>query len=247
MSTRRESPLSEDWIPSHQCSLDLRLEILGSLPFFNQLPEDEIAKINHTFVERGYEAGEMVYLSGSRGERFYVVADGYVKLIRHTLDGGKDIMLDILKQGEFFGSLAPVEGGTYQETAQAQTPVCTLSIAREDFRNLLETHPAVALKVMDNMARRLQEAHERVRQLSAYTVEQRIAYALLKLAEKAGEQREIGRLIQFPLSRADLAALTGTTPETASRVMSSLQERDAVRSGRRWVAVSDEDYLGSLI
>mgnify|MGYP006301696653 CR=1 FL=1 len=246
MNTRRESPLSEDWIPSHECSLDLRLEILGSLPFFNQLPEDEIIKINRTFLERGYEAGEMVYLSGSRGERFYVVADGYVKLLRHTLDG-KDIMLDILKQGEFFGSLAPVEGGTYQETAQAQTPVCTLSIAREDFRNLLETHPAVALKVMDNMAHRLQEAHERVRQLSAYTVEQRIAYALLKLAEKAGERREIGRLIQLPLSRADLAALTGTTPETASRVMSSLQERGAVRSGRRWVAVYDQNYLASLI
>lgn len=246
MNTRRESPLSADWIPRHKCSLDLRLEILSSLPFFNQLPEDEIAKINRAFVERGYEAEEVIYLSGSRGERFYVVADGYVKLIRYTLDG-KEIMLDILKQGEFFGSLAPVEGGTYQENAQAQTPVCTLSIARKDFRNLLETHPAVALRVMDTMARRLQEAHERVRQLSAYTVEQRIAYALFKLAEKAGEQSDLGRLIQLPLSRADLAALTGTTPETASRVMSSLQERGAVRSGRRWVAVSDQNYLASLI
>jgi len=245
MSTHRESPLSEDWIPSHQCSLDLRLEILGNLPFFNQLPEEEIPDINHAFVERGYEAGEMIYLSGSRGERFYVVADGYVKLTRHTLDG-KEIMLDILKQGEFFGSLAPVKGGTYPETAQAQTPVCTLSIAREYFRDVLETHPKVALEMMDTMARRLQEAHERVRQLSAYTVEQRIAYALLKLAEKAGERSDLGRLIQLPLSRADLAALTGTTPETASRVMSSLQEEGAVRSGRKWVAVSNEDYLASL-
>jgi hypothetical protein len=68
MSTRRKSPLSEDWIPSHQCSLDLRLEILSHLPFFIQLSEDEIPDINYTFVERGYEAGEMIYLSGSWGE-----------------------------------------------------------------------------------------------------------------------------------------------------------------------------------
>jgi CRP-like cAMP-binding protein len=152
--------------------------------------------------------------------------------MRYTLDG-KEIMLDILKQGEFFGSLAPVEGGTYPETAQSQTPVCALSIVRKDFRDFLETHPAVVLKVMDTMAHRLQEAHERVRQLSAYTVEQRIAFALLKLAEKAGGQSDLGRLIQLPLSWADLAALAGTTPETASRVMSSFQEEGAVRSGRR--------------
>jgi CRP-like cAMP-binding protein len=222
------------------------LEILGSQPFFEHLPEEKLQDINLVFVERGYDTGAILYLSGSRGERFYVVADGYVKLLRHTM-GGKEVMLELLRQGEFFGSLSAAESATYTETAQAQTPTCTLSITTSELRKILEVNPTVTLKLMDAMAFRLQEAHERVRQLSAYTVEQRIAYTLLMLADKAGEQREMGTLIQLPLSRADLASLSGTTPETASRLMSSFQDMGVIQSGRQWVAVTDADHLVSLI
>lgn len=245
MTARRESPLGDDWIPTHQCNTELRMEILSDLPFFRPLAQEAISRINRQFVERGYEAGDFIYMAGRKAQRLFVVADGYVKLMRHTLRG-KDVMLDILAQGEFFGSIASANSDSYPETAQAQTPVCTLSISSSAFRAILEEHPTTALKVMDTMAARLQEAQEMVRQLSAYSVEQRIAHVLLRLGNKAGEDREMGRLIRLPLSRSDLASLAGTTPATTSRVMSAWQEQEVIQSGRKWIAIQDQAFLSSL-
>jgi len=227
------------------CNLDLRLYILGRLPFFKGLPAGTIGEINGLFIERGYTLGEIIYFEGSPAARMYTVADGNVKLMRHTASG-KDVLLDVLETGEFFGSLTHTEDDTYSETAHAHTPVCTLSIAGGDFRRLLNEHPPVALKVMDIMAERLRAAQEKVRLLSVASVEHRLAHVLIKLGEKLGEPDELGLLIQVPLSRGDLAELTGTTAETASRVMSQFQKEGLIQTGRQWVAITDNSGLAAL-
>jgi len=227
------------------CSVELRLEILGQLPFFSDLEPSEIQTINRSFVERGYTPDESIYFVGEPATRLHAVADGNVKLIHHTLKG-QDVMLDILKPGEFFGSLASTGEDTYAETAQAQTPVCTLSVGSEDFRQILRQHPSVSLKVMDIMDGRLRSAHEMMRQLSVYSTDQRIAFVLLKLGDKLGEQKDVGLLIQLPLSRGDLAQLSGTTTETASRVMSQFQKEGLIQAGRQWVAITNRARLADL-
>jgi CRP-like cAMP-binding protein len=102
------------------------------------------------------------------------------------------------------------------------------------------------LKVIDIMARRLKVANERVHQLSSLPVEGRIASILLMLGDKFGEKREVGLLLQVPLSREDLAGMTGTTTESASRVMSQFQRDGVIRSGRGWVAVADREGLETI-
>lgn len=243
--TLRKTPLDHNHIEPHMCGLDLRLYILGRLPFFEGLPTAAIHEINAAFIERGFTPGEIIYFEGSPATRFYVVADGNVKLMGHT-HSGKDVMLDILIPGEFFGNLTHLADHTYTETTHAHTPVCILSIAGDDFRQILDLHPPVALKVMDILAQRLREAHQMVRLLSVASVEQRLAHVLLKLADKLGEQNDVGMLIQMPLSRGDLAELSGTTTETASRVMSHLQREGLVQTGRQWVAITDQPGLVSL-
>lgn len=244
--SRRKSPLDTGTTPPHLCSIDLRLEILSRVPFFTGLPAVDIAEINRLFREVGFDAGETIYYSGDPAESLYVVADGKVKLLRHTL-AGKNVLLDLLSPGEFFGSLASLGDAAYAETAQAHTPVCVLQIGADAFRQVLDQYPAVTLKVLDALSARLDAAHEMVRQLSAHSVEHRIAYVLLKLAEKFGEQSRAGTLIQAPLSRDDLAEMTGSTTETTSRVMSQLQKDGLVETGRQWVAIRDPQQLRARI
>lgn len=242
---RRKIPLDDEHIEPHMCDLDLRLYILGRLPFFRELSGEAILKVNKFFTERGYTPGENIYFEKDLAKRLYVVADGHVKLMHHTVSG-KDVMLDILIQGEYFGGLTQAENALYSEMAYAHTPVCALSIEGRDFRQVLNDHPQVALKVMDIMAERLRAAHEMVRLLSVASVEQRLAYVLLKLGDKLAAPDEVGLLIQMPLGRGNLAELTGTTPETASRVMSQLQKEGLIRTGRRWVAIIDRPGLAAL-
>lgn len=245
MAARKHTPLHIESIEPHMCSADLRLQILGRVPFFAGLDSDALAAVNRLFRERGHEAGAAIYYAGDRAARLYVVADGKVKLMRSALSG-QDVLLDILVRGEFFGSLSALGDETYPDTAQAQTMSCVLEIAAKDFQTVLQRHPSVALSALDIVAARLKAAHETIHRLSAHPVESRLAATLLKLAEKVGEKRGKEVLIQMPLSRQDLAAMTGATTESVSRMMSQFRRGGLVRAGRQWVAITDREALSAI-
>lgn len=245
MSQRKKSPVEIDIVPAQHCTIDLRLEILGQLPFLSPLSEEDLEEVNEHFRERGYGEGETIYFSGDRATHLYVVASGQVRLMQHSR-AGKDVLLDLLLPGEFFGTVTPGPQEGYGETAQAQVATCALTISAGEFRDLMAAHPKIALAVLDLTADRLQAARETVRQLSTQPAEERIAAVLLKLAAKLGEPHDEGVLIQTPLSREDLAQMTGTTPETVSRVMSQLQKEGLVNSGRQWVAIADRERLAAI-
>lgn len=242
MPTRRKTPLTIETTEAHLCSVDLRLRILHRVPFFSGLEHGDLEQINRLFREQGYAPPETICFAGDPAEHLFVVADGRVKLMHHSLSG-KNVLLDMLTPGEFFGSLSTLGDDVYADTAEAQTQTCVLVIGVENFRQILEKHPKVALKVVDIMAARLRTAHERVRQLSALSAEGRIANLLLILSKKFGKPGDVGLLIESPLTRDDLAAMTGTTTETASRVMSQFQKDGLIRTGRKWVSIVDQPAL----
>lgn len=243
---RPKSPVRLDWVDPEICSLEYRLKIIGRLPFFKHLPTEAISKINALFHDRDVSANERIYFEGDEAEQLYLVAMGKVKLVRNTASG-REVLLDILHGGEYFGTLTVFGGRLHTETAMAQTDCCILQISSEDFETVLTEYPDVTRKVLEAVSKRLMESQEIVKQLSAYTVEQRIASALLRLAEKLGEARERGVLIQLPFSRQDLAAMTGSTTETVSRVMSRFAEEGWVKSGRKWVTITDAKRLEELV
>ena len=243
---RRTSPVRLDWIDPAACTLDYRLKIIGRLPFFKHLPAAAIQDINALFHDRGYGAGERIYFEGDEAQHLYLTAMGRVKLVRSTTSG-RDVVLDMLHGGEYFGNLKVLGASTYAETAVSHTDTCILQISSQDFESLLRRHPDLTLKVLSAVGRRLEESRELVKQLSTYTAEQRIASALLRLAGKLGEQQEANVLIQLPFSRADLAAMTGATVETVSRLMSRFADEGLIRSGRKWVAVANRQGLEDLI
>jgi len=245
MTTRRRTPLRADEVEAERCNAVRRERILARVPFFAGLDPAEIRDINTLFREHGYEPGETIYFTGDPARLLCVVAAGKVKLIRHTLSG-QDVITDILAEGEFFGTLAALGDEHYPDTAQAQTACCVLAIAAADFQRLLERYPPIALRLLPIVAGRLLATQEQVRQLSAHSVESRIAAVLLLLADKLGEPRDGQTLIQMPLSRQDLAAMTGATTETVSRVLSSLKRHAQIDSGRQWIAIVDRPALEEL-
>lgn len=245
MKTRRKSPVNLVATEPHQCSIDLRLRILGRLPFFAGLPRKAVESINQRFVEVGYQPGDRIYTAGDPAERLYVVAEGKVKIMQHAA-AGRDVLLDILSTGEFFGNLTALGAAAFTDSAEAQSPACVLSIRSDSFRQILDEHPELALKTLDVMAARLDAANQRVLQLSSLPVEKRIAITLQKLASKLGRQKEDMLLIDVPLSRDDLAEMTSATPETVSRVMSQLQSGGVIESGRQWVGIRDLKALEDL-
>ena len=135
---------------------------------------------------------------------------------------------------------------TYPDTALALTVSCVLRISAADLRAVMNRHPAVALAVLDEVSHRLEEAQQSVRRLSGGTVEQRVAASLLVLADKLGEPRGGSILLQLPLTREDLAAMTGTTTESISRTLSKWRRAGLIETGRRWISLTDRAALAAI-
>lgn len=116
MPTRKGSPLRQEDVQPHRCSIGRRLEILRGTPFFGGLRQEDLAAVNGAFHEVSYAANEGIYHAGEAADHLFVVAAGKIKLTRHSLSG-QDVLLEILAAGDFFGTLALLGDALHPDTA----------------------------------------------------------------------------------------------------------------------------------
>jgi CRP-like cAMP-binding protein len=242
---RRNTPLDKDDISPAQCSPAQRLSLLRKIPLFARLDDTQLAEVDRLFRERGYTVGETIYLSGDPAGAFYIVATGKVKLVQHTAQG-RGVLLEVLGPGNTFGTMPMFGDDVYPDSVEAQTDCCLLTITAPDLQTILERYPPVAHTLLTVLSEQLRLARETIRRVSTGSVESRIAASLLKLADRLGSDDRDAILIQMPLTRQDLADMTGAQVETVSRVMSRFRKNGLVRSGRGWVAVVDRERLAAI-
>lgn len=242
---RRTIPLTEITLP-HECPRPVRLYVLSRAPYFRGLGEDVLSQVDARMSTRSFPAGAAIFREGEEADSLFVVAEGRVKL-SHLTAGGTETVTDLLVPGELFGSMSTLGEGVHHQTASALVGTCVLRIGQAAFRTVLAEQPRIALRVLDDVASRLTRAETDAGSHGSASVEQRVASTLLRLADKLGEDRgEEGVMLEVPLSRADLAGLARSTPESVSRVMSRWKKQGLIDSGRRWTALRDRPRLEEL-
>lgn len=197
---------------------------------------DAVDLSKHT-IERSFKAGEFIFWEGDTPNLFYVVAEGRIKVLKHS-SSGKEFIIAFFDPGEMFGEVAVFEGRAYPASAQAVTDARVLGINKEDFLSFLGTHPQVAIGIIGILSGRLRDAQGRLKDFAGERVEQRIARILLMLSLKLGPR--------LPFTRQEIADMAGTTTETAIRVMSRLKDGGVIRSTRGRIIIDDETRLKSL-
>ncbi len=178
----------------------------------------------------------MLFAQGDPAIHSYVLETGRMRLVQLHPDG-RTMIYRILTPGEFFGGIAALGDETYPVSAEAVEASVVLGWSRETMYRILRAHPQVALNLLRVQARRIQELQERVNELAWERVERRVARAVLRLARHVGRRIEEGVLVDVPLSREDLANLTGTTLYTTSRILSQWEQRGFVRAGRQRLVI----------
>jgi CRP/FNR family transcriptional regulator len=222
-----------------------RRDILAALPIFAGLSDRDWEKIIDFFGERHYQKDDYIFLEGEAPEAIYVVKTGKVKVLRHSTDG-KDVVLRVVSPRQMLGTVAVFDGAGYPGTAQVIEDCALLVIARNDCITLVQRFPVFALAVIADMGHRLRSSAEQIRSLAVERVEQRIARVLLKLAETAGSDAPEGRVIEMPLTRQDVADMTGTTVETAIRVMSKFRRGGWIKTRRGKVVIVEIRQLEQI-
>ncbi|MGA7673267.1 MAG: Crp/Fnr family transcriptional regulator [Nitrolancea sp.] len=222
-----------------------RQAFLGTVPLFRQLSTDTLNAIAGRMRVLQVEDGDFVFLAGTRADAVNLLADGRIKVIRET-EAGQEVILRMIQPGDLFGGAGGWGEERYPASAVALGRAVVLRLPARAFATLVDDHPDFAMAVIHQLAERLRLAERRIEELQTQRVERRLAHTLLRLADKVGVKTDQGIRIDLPLSRQDLADLTGTTLSTASRTLSTWDQRGLISSGRERVTILQPHQLVAI-
>ena len=218
------------------------IRLLQQVPLFRGLNSAELSAVARAAQSCRIERGEFFFQQGATADIVYVLHQGRVKLMQSTPEG-LHVVFRFIGPGELFGPMAAFEGQVYPVSAQAVRWCRALCWKGRTMAGLMETYPHIAINAVRELTARLRSLRELYRELATERVERRVAHALIRLADQAGWKTEDGVLIDMPLSRQDLAEMTGTTLYTVSRILSGWQRDGLLDIGRQRVTILDSPGL----
>lgn len=179
-----------------------------------------------------------IYYEGDEPTRLYFVQSGRVKTLRRTADG-KELITGLHLPGDFFGYMALLQQTAHPDTAVAVEDSTLFYIPREDFTQLLHRSPEVSQQFVRLLAGRVSEREEQLLAMAYNSIRRRVADLLLQLQQQAGSGPED----VIRLSRDELAALVGTSPESLIRTLSEFKQDGLVELSARTIRVLNPEKL----
>ena len=218
------------------------VNILREIPIFSEGSDEDLESIMGMAVRRSYPRNSLIVVEEDQGDTLYLIESGSVKITRLNEDG-REVILAILGPSEFFGEMALLDGQGRSANVSALENSVVLTLNRRDFLDVLTRFPSIAILLLKEMASRLRKSDQQIKSLSLSDAEHRIGIALARIAEDMGTYK-LGKvtIAKLPFQQ-DIANMAGTSRETVSRVLKSLQEKGVIdREGRRLVLLDYANF-----
>ena len=210
-----------------------KLSLLQSVPIFSDLSPSDLNKIAERMIQRTYVKGQMILLEDDLGQTFFVIAGGSVKITRLS-DDGREVILAMLGESDFFGEMSLLDGAGRSANVVALEPSEVLTLSRNNFLEILQDYPKISISLLEELTQRIRKSDQQIESLSLSDVEQRIGITLIRLAEELGTIKQGNVKIKNLPYQQDIANMAGTSRETVSRTFKLLEEKGLVtREGRK--------------
>lgn len=221
------------------------IELLRRVPLLAELEENELERVAMVAIPRSYPAKTRVFHQDDKSDACYIVRSGEVSVMREHTDG-RSITLASLGPGDIFGELAMLDGEHRSASVEARKDTELIALPASDIRRLIGESAQLGSKLVVALTRRLREANDRLARQSFQTVPSRVAGVLEQLV--AGQEIPPGRDgITVRMRQADLAKHAGTSRESVSRFLATLERSGVVRVGRGRVTVLEPPRLRAYI
>jgi CRP-like cAMP-binding protein len=220
-------------------------DALAGAELFSDLSPSARRELTPHFRALHHPPQAILFHEGQPATAYHLIGSGKVKVTQTSLDG-EEVILHVAERGDIIGALPTPGESTYPASAQALEESVTFSIGSDEFDAILLRHPVVARRLLGFATRQLQLAHRRVREMATERVERRIARTLTRLASQLGKKRGSDVDIDAPLSRQDLAELSGTTLYTVSRTLKEWQRAGLVQARRKRITILDPHGLVTI-
>jgi CRP-like cAMP-binding protein len=191
------------------------------------LNESTLKKIVNIGTRKVFEKNDVILLEEDAGTALFIILKGKVKITRSSIDG-REVILNILSDSDFFGEMAILDGLNRSATVIAIENSELFLIQRNDFLNLLKERPEVSIALLQELTKRLRSANMKIKALSLKDAEGKVASVILQLADDIGKiQHGKVEIDKLPLQQ-DLANMAGTSRETISRTLHSFTKKGLI-------------------
>jgi CRP-like cAMP-binding protein len=211
--------------------------LLTDLPPFRKLSRPQIREILDGATPLRFDPGAAVFSEGQPVERFFLLMDGHIRVIR-TTPGGDQIIALHIAPGQLFGIGAALGRTTYPATAMTADECLVLAWPNRLWAGFTAQYDGFATETYKTVGERVGEMNNRIVEMATQQVEQRVACAILRLITQTGRKVEGGIEIALPITRQNISDMTGTTLHTVSRLLSGWERDGIVLSERRKITVT---------
>lgn len=214
------------------------------VPILNHLDDEAMDLIAEKARVKKYKRGEFIYQAEESDDSLYIVSQGKVRVYMLS-ESGKEQLLRILTPGEFTGEWTLFnQHGVHGDYGQAMVDTTICQISRQDFQELLGDFPAISMKLLGEMSKRLEVSEKQTAKIAVDQVGVRIALYLVEQVQASDQSEASSVEVDLGMSRKDIASFLGTTPETVSRKFKELEEAGLITQlkGQK-VLINDIDDL----
>ena len=220
--------------------------LLAQVGVFSQLGRAELEQVAEVAVPRSFHAGEVVFREGDESNTSYIVREGHARAVRQHSDG-RTLTLANFGPGEVFGELAMFDSDRRSATIEAIDDLDLLAILGADMQRLMREHPNIAVKLVVTLGRRLRELNDRLTRQSFQTVQSRVATVLSELVRTAQSEGAGESDVLVTATQAEVAQLAGSSRESASRFLATLERAGVISQGRGKLTVHQPGALNRYV
>ena len=217
------------------------LEEIAKAAIFGGLPPQQLEEVARISLDQKYEKGQSLFSEGGDAKGFYLIVSGKVKIYKLSLEG-KEQILHIFGAGEICGEVPVFAGGNYPASAEAIEPSRVLFFPRSALVELIRSEPAIAMNMLAILSQRLRRFTHLIEDLSLKEVPARLSAYLIFLAERSKSTETL----ELDITKAQLASLLGTIPETLSRILAKMAQQEIISVEGRMIRILDRKALESL-
>lgn len=218
----------------------MTIDELMEFDLFINLSDEHLESVLKVCHRQNYKRDNMIVIEEEAGTNLYLILDGKVKISRIS-DDGREVILSILTEGDFFGEMSVIDGSTRSANVTSIDTSELIVIKRDNFLNLLHQIPQIAINLLEELVARLRRSDQQIKALSLQDAVGKVASAILRLAENEGIIKNNEVIINKVPSQQDLANMAGTSRETISRVLKSLANDNYLQKDGSKIIISAYD------
>lgn len=219
---------------------------LDGIDLFSVLSAEKRAEVARQCRWKRYRPHEQIIDRQSETRDVFFVVQGAVRIVIYSLSG-RELTLDDLDAGHFFGELAAIDGSPRSASVMALQETTIAALPAETFTQLLRDEPDLAVQVMRRLASIVRTSTDRIIDLSTLGANNRVHAELLRQARLSGISED-GQAVLKPIPvHADIASRVSTTRETVARVLNDLARKGTVRRERNALVIVDVERLDDMV